>query len=67
MAISVYVLVSIIKKRMKIEQSLYTVLQILGISIFEKMPILQAPTETDYKKEITSGHIQFQTNKARNY
>ena len=33
-AITVYVLVSIIKKRMKIELSLYTILQILSISIF---------------------------------
>jgi len=57
-AITVYVLVAIIKKRMNIEQSLYTVLQILSISIFEKMPILQAFTETDYKTKITSGPIQ---------
>jgi hypothetical protein len=43
------VLVAIIKKKLKIELSLYTILQILSISIFEKMPILQALTETDYK------------------
>ncbi len=55
---TVYVLVAIIKKRMKIELSLYTILQILSISIFEKMPILQALTETDYKNKITSGPIQ---------
>lgn len=57
-AITVYVLVAIIKKRMKIEHSLYTILQILSISIFEKMPILQAFTETNYKIKMTSGHIQ---------
>jgi hypothetical protein len=56
-AITVYVLV-IIKKRMKIELSLYEILQILSISIFEKMAILQALTETDYKNKITSGPIQ---------
>jgi hypothetical protein len=57
-AISVYVLVAIIKKKLKIELSLYTILQILSISIFEKMPILQALTETDYKTKITSGPMQ---------
>jgi hypothetical protein len=57
-AITIYVLVAIIKKRMKIELSLYTILQILSISIFEKMPILQALTETDYENKITSGPIQ---------
>jgi hypothetical protein len=57
-AITVYVLVAIIKKRMKIEHSLYTILQILSVSIFEKMPILQAFPEIDYKNPITSGHIQ---------
>ena len=57
-AISVYVLVAIIKKRMKLDLSLYTILQILSITLFEKMPILQALTETGYKNKITSGHIQ---------
>ena len=57
-AISVYVLVAIIKKRLKLDLSLYTILQIVSITLFEKMPILQALTETDYKNKITSGHIQ---------
>ena len=57
-AISVYVLVAIIKKRMKLDLSLYTILQIFSITLFEKMPILQALTEIDYKNKITSGHIQ---------
>jgi len=57
-AISVYVLVAIIKKQLKIDQSLYTILQILSITLFEKMPIVQTLTETDYKNKITSGHIQ---------
>ena len=57
-AISVYVLVAIIKKRMKLDLSLYTILQIFSITLFEKMPILQALTETDYKNKVTSGHIQ---------
>jgi transposase len=41
-AIAVYVLVAIIKKRLNLEHSLYTILQILSITLFEKMPILQA-------------------------
>lgn len=57
-AISTYVLVAIMKKRMKIDHTLYTILQILSISLFEKMPIYQALTETDYKNKITSSHIQ---------
>lgn len=44
-AISIYVLVAIIKKQLKLEQSLYTILQILSVTIFDKTPILQALTE----------------------
>ena len=43
-AISVYVLVAIIKKQLKLEVSLYTILQILSVSIFEKTPFLQMVT-----------------------
>jgi len=57
-AISMYVLVAIIKKQLKLDLSLYTILQIFSITLFEKMPILQALTETDYKNKITSRHIQ---------
>ena len=57
-AISVYILVAIIKKRMKLDLSLYTILQIFSITLFEKMPILQVLTDTDYKNKITNGHIQ---------
>ena len=41
-AISVYVLVAIVKKRLDLEASLYTLLQILSLTLFEKMPIHQA-------------------------
>ena len=37
-AVSVYVLVAIIKKQLKLDQSLYTILQILSIALFEKRP-----------------------------
>jgi hypothetical protein len=53
-AVSIYVLVAILKKRMKIDQSLYTILQILSVSIFEKMPMYQALANTTYEKESTS-------------
>lgn len=57
-AISVYVLVAIMKKRMQIDLSLYTILQILSITLFEKKPILHVLTESNYVKPITSNHIQ---------
>jgi hypothetical protein len=41
-AISVYVLVAIVKKELQLEGSLYRMLQICSVSIFEKSPILQA-------------------------
>ena len=41
-AVSVYVLVAIVKKRLELDASLYTLLQILSLTLFEKMPILQA-------------------------
>ena len=41
-AVSVYVLVAIIKKRLNLDASLYTLLQIFSLTLFEKMPIQQA-------------------------
>jgi hypothetical protein len=46
-AISVYVLVAIIKKRLGLTPSLYIILQILSVTMFEKTPLLQALTATD--------------------
>ena len=40
-AVSVYVLVAIVKKRLDLDASLYTLLQILSVTRFEKMPILR--------------------------
>ena len=62
-AVSVYVLVAIVKKRLKLDASLYTLLQILSVTLFEKMPILQAlsqdqPKSTDpVPDNQISGHI----------
>ncbi len=50
-AISVYVLVAIIKKRMDLEVSLYTFLQILSVTAFEKVPILQILREFSDMKQ----------------
>ena len=47
-AVSIYVLVAITKKQLAPNRSLYTLLQILSLSLFEKMPILQAFSQTDY-------------------
>jgi len=47
-AISVYVLVATVKKELRLDQSLYTILQILSVSLFEKMPILQVLSKNDY-------------------
>ena len=46
-AVSVYVLVAIIKKRLRLEASLYTILQILIVTIFERTPLLQVLTDSD--------------------
>ena len=51
-AVSVYLLVAIMKKRLKIEASLYTILQVLSVTIFERMPLLQALTKEDYKTKV---------------
>ena len=41
-AISVYVLVAIIKKKLRLDVSLHTLLQILSLTLFEKLPLKQA-------------------------
>lgn len=53
-AVSVYVLVAIMKKRLNLQESLYTILQILSVSVFEKIPIYQLVTERDYDNENTA-------------
>src|ERR1017187_3102456 len=46
-AVSVYVLVAIVRKRMSLDSSLYQILQILSLTLFEKTPILQALQASD--------------------
>lgn len=57
-AISVYVLVAIVKKRLKLDMTLYTILQILSVIAFEKEPLLQVLTEANYKNINTQNNNQ---------
>jgi len=57
-AVSTYLLVAILKKRLLIELSLYTILQILSVSLFEKTPILQAFQAWDYETVEPESHKQ---------
>ena len=50
-AVSVYVLVAIVKKRLNLDASLYTLLQISSLTLFEKMPIQQAFAGSSYTSE----------------
>ncbi len=50
-AISVYVLVAIIKKRLDIDASLYTILQVLSVTVFEKTPLLQVLSDAERTEE----------------
>jgi len=50
-AISVYVLVAIVKKELKLERSLYEILQILSVTLFEKTPIFQALSSKNYTNQ----------------
>jgi Domain of unknown function (DUF4372)/Transposase DDE domain len=57
-AVSVYVLVAIVKKRLCLDASLYTLLQILSVTLFEKMPIQQALQGIDDQAEIADHNNQ---------
>lgn len=50
-AVSVYVLVAIVKKRLDLKASLYTLLQVFSLTLFEKLPIKQALIDSDYTPE----------------
>ena len=51
-AVSVYVLVAIVRKRLGLEVSLYQILQILSVTLFEKTPILQALQPSDSRENL---------------
>jgi IS4 transposase len=58
-AVSVYVLVAIIKKRLKLEHNLYTILQVFSVTVFEKVPITQVLTdyETTNKDDVSRNQL----------
>src|SRR5207253_7920206 len=53
-AVSVYVLVAIVRKKLTLEASLYQILQILSLTLFEKMPILQALEASDSQDNLVT-------------
>src|ERR1022692_799281 len=57
-AVSVYVLVAIARKRLGLEASLYQILQILSVNLFEKTPILQALQPPNYQEDLLSSANQ---------
>ena len=57
-AVSVYVLVAIIKKQLNLEVSLYTLLQIFSVTLFEKIPINQALQGAQYNPVSTAEYNQ---------
>ena len=61
-AVSAYVLIAIVRKRLEIKASLYTILQILGVTLFEKTPLSQVLTERNYNNEQTHNCNQLSFN-----
>jgi IS4 transposase len=57
-AVTVYVLVAILKKRLKVDASLYTILQILSTSIFDKTPLIKLFSQANYETEESEMHNQ---------
>ena len=57
-AITTYLLVAILKKELRIEHSLYTMLQVLSVSLFEKVPLLEAFSAQSHATEISQSHKQ---------
>ncbi|RFC38125.1 MAG: hypothetical protein DID89_2727548481 [Candidatus Nitrotoga sp. CP45] len=57
-AVSVYVLVAIVKKRLKTEASLYTILQILSLTLFDKIPFDQLLKNSEIQMTIQQNNNQ---------
>ena len=58
-AVCAYLLVAIVKQRLNLEPNLYTILQILSVTLFEKMPILQAFSEQPSQIDEGETHKQW--------
>jgi hypothetical protein len=57
-AVSIYVLMAIVRKRLGLQASLYQILQILSVTLFEKVPILQALEASDFQKDLAADQNQ---------
>ncbi len=57
-AVSVYVIITIMKQSLKIDASLYTILQVLSLTAFEKIPLIQLLTNSDYTSEYAADSKQ---------
>jgi len=57
-AIATYLLIAIVNKRLDIQLPLYTILQVLSVSLFEKIPISRAFQDSKYTSEETNIHKQ---------
>ena len=57
-AVSVYVLVAIVRKQLRLEISLYQILQILSVALFEKTPLLQALQPLDSQEYLVDSSNQ---------
>ncbi len=57
-AVSIYVLVAIVRKRLGLDASLYQILQILSVTLFEKVPILQVLEASNCQDNLVADHNQ---------
>jgi hypothetical protein len=57
-AVSIYVLVAIVRKRLGLKASLYQILQVLSLTLFEKVRILQALEASDSRKDLVANQNQ---------
>jgi len=57
-AVSIYVLMAIVRKRLGLQASLYQILQILSVTLFEKTPILQALHASDSENDLSDAGNQ---------
>ena len=57
-AVSIDLIVAIIKKRLNLQESLYTILQILSISLFERASMFQLLTFYDYTSDMDENSNQ---------
>jgi len=57
-AVSIYVLVAIVRKRLGLDASLYQILQVLSVTLFEKVPILQVLDASNYQDNVVADRNQ---------